>query len=127
MSMKMDLRILFLALIVAGFTSHCVWGEEDYYRQKDVFIMKCMGTIKIGTPYEDPIQPCIRAVGKYDMKRICNAFTFSDQLKVSMMKTVLLAYVCHKPIPIGEKCGSKCLSLYSSIYHKKNHIAILCG
>ncbi|KAF8693617.1 hypothetical protein HU200_039025 [Digitaria exilis] len=109
MSIKIDLRIMFFALIFAGFTSHHVWGEEDYYHQKDVFMMKCMDTIKLGTPYEDPSQPCIRAVGKYDMKRICGAFTFSDQLEVSMIKTVILAYTCHKPIPIGEKCGSKFL------------------
>lgn len=120
MSMKIDLRILFFALIVARFTSHHVWGEEDYYLQKDVFMTKCMDTIKLGGPFEDPSQPCIRAVGKYDMKRICGAFTFSDQSKGSMIKTVLLAYICHKPIPIGEKCGSKCLSLYNSISHQKS-------
>lgn len=114
--MKIDLRVLFLALIFAGFIAHHVWGEEDCYHEKDTFIIKCMKTIEFGLPFEDPSKACVRAVGKYDMKCICHVMTSSDESKVSMIKTVLLAYICHKPIPIGENCGSKCLSLYNSIF-----------
>ncbi|KAF8672399.1 hypothetical protein HU200_049606 [Digitaria exilis] len=108
MSMKIYLRILFFALIGVGFTPHRICDEEDYYVEKDVFISKCMKTIKIGTQYEYPSQPCMNAVGKYDMKRICRVITDSDESKISTTKIVFLAYMCHKPIPVGAKCGSKC-------------------
>nr|TKW11946.1 hypothetical protein SEVIR_5G005600v2 [Setaria viridis] len=110
MSTKVDHRLLLFALVLAMFTAHQVLGEDDRYPQKDVFIEKCMDTIEI--VYVNPSQSYIHTVEKYDMECICRVINPTDEMKISIMKTLRLAYVCHQPIPVGRKCGSK-----SILYH----------
>uniref|UniRef100_K3XRG5 Bifunctional inhibitor/plant lipid transfer protein/seed storage helical domain-containing protein n=1 Tax=Setaria italica TaxID=4555 RepID=K3XRG5_SETIT len=92
------------------FTAHQVLGEDDRYPQKDVFVEKCMDAIEIGTDYVNPSQSYIHTVEKYDMECICRVINPTDETKISIMKTLRLAYVCHQPIPMGRKCGTWTIS-----------------
>jgi hypothetical protein len=80
-----------------------------------------MDTIKIGTSYVNPSQSCIHAVEQ-------SVISTDQEREISIMKILRLAYECHKPSPVGSKCGSKCVhacmlinnvQLYYIIYFSK--------
>jgi len=107
--MKLEPRLVFIALVFAVFTAHQVCGEKDCYDERDLVISKCMVTINIGTAYVNPSQSCIDAVEQSDMECVCRVITADLEAKISIMKILRLAYECHKSIPVGSKCGSKCM------------------
>jgi hypothetical protein len=79
---------------------------------KKVVLQSCKKTIKIGTNCEPPSPKCRRAVEASDVACICRILSIKEQRYVSAVKLVDLAADCGKPVPAGNKCGGKYLTLF---------------
>ncbi|TVT99709.1 hypothetical protein EJB05_54909, partial [Eragrostis curvula] len=106
--MAIRVRIpLLVCLIFAIFTTNHIWGEKDCYKEKELVRKHCLATITVHGDYVPPNNPCRHVVESSDMVCICRTLTSQEEVTISATKLVRLAHDCHKPVPIGSKCGSK--------------------
>ncbi|CAL4950961.1 unnamed protein product [Urochloa decumbens] len=106
MSMKVSFQLLVFTMIFMMFEPQKVWGESEYYREKEIFKLKCMKTITIVGDYVHPSQSCVSVVKKYDMVRICRSLTPKDESEISVIKLLHLSRECQMPVPARTMCGT---------------------
>ena len=103
-------RLQVLALVFTLFiTMPHAWGEKDCYDEKDAFLQKCAWSIKRGLAYMPPHPICCRTIQKIDMTCVCGAIVPDEEETVDVRHAYFVSRDCHKPVPAGNKCGSKCL------------------
>ncbi|OEL27720.1 hypothetical protein BAE44_0011261 [Dichanthelium oligosanthes] len=89
------------------------WGEKDCHQEKLLFKHKCDLSIRRGVGYIPPHHDCCRTVPKIDMNCVCHTMTEEDEETIDVHHIYFVSQDCHKPVPIGDKCGSKFLILSS--------------
>ncbi|OEL28482.1 hypothetical protein BAE44_0010500 [Dichanthelium oligosanthes] len=90
-AIKVIIQFLVFVLVSTIFSTHQAWGEKDCYAQKVLVKHFCVLTITIHGDYFPPAITCCQL----------------DEAEISAIKLVRLAHDCNKPLPVGNKCGSK--------------------
>ncbi|KAF8702269.1 hypothetical protein HU200_033037 [Digitaria exilis] len=118
MGIKVMLHAVIFSLVFSMLVKHQVWGEYDCYREKVAVMLKCNNSIKKGGPYVRPRpgDKCCTTVQASDTACICRLLTTDDEETVEPKRLVKAAYHCGKPVPVGSKCGSKSIILFTFLY-----------
>lgn len=123
-AMKVTFQVITCALILTMFVSRQAWGEDDCYDKKVLLIMHCKDTIQFEGAYVDPTNKCRSVVEASDMACVCLKITIKEQYHINARKIIRLARDCGKPLPVGSKCGSKCVIIFIFIFKEINCLSI---
>ncbi|KAF8652033.1 hypothetical protein HU200_062976 [Digitaria exilis] len=114
MAIKVILRVQVFALLVFSMLAkHQARGEKDCYDQQNSVKYRCKKNLKFVGPYISPVpgDECCRTVAISDMVCICGILSEEEITQISSASLILIAKDCGHPLPVGTKCGSKCLIL----------------
>ncbi|PAN10080.1 hypothetical protein PAHAL_2G070800 [Panicum hallii] len=106
MPAKAVIQLVVFALVFTLCTMPRAWGEQDCYREKDVFLHKCAWSIRRGLAYLHPNPICCRTVRKIDMTCVCGAILPREEETIDVRHAYFVSQDCRKPVPAGNKCGS---------------------
>lgn len=105
------IRLIVFASLISLFAMPQCRSEKDCYDEKELFMEKCQKYIKlrefVDTAPRDS-DPCCQAVQQVDMECVCRIITPKEEEEISPIKVYWVSQRCHKPVPAGKPCGSKC-------------------
>jgi hypothetical protein len=128
MGIGVVLQLVVFALVLNNMLAkHHVGGEQNCHGEKVLVMIKCHNSIKRGGPYvlPRPGDNCCTIVKASDTACICRILTDKDEITVDPKRLVKVADRCGKPVPAGNKCGSKFIILLFFLYKDSSIIVPL--
>ncbi|TVU15149.1 hypothetical protein EJB05_38656, partial [Eragrostis curvula] len=117
-TIKLVPQIMLFALVFTNIiATHQAWGEKECYGEKESIKHKCKENISIIDDYVRPGQECCHVVKESDMICVCRILSIEEESTISAVKLFYVARDCGNPVPVGKKCGSKCLIILTLDYY----------
>ncbi|OEL30559.1 hypothetical protein BAE44_0008422 [Dichanthelium oligosanthes] len=109
MTIKVFIQLLVFALVLTLFKMPQSWGERSVRRSPGRGVGVDSASIKHGSAYIEPNARCCQVVRKVDMVCVRRIITSEEEEKVLNPRHVYyVSRDCNKPVPVGDKCRSKC-------------------
>ncbi|KAF8731911.1 hypothetical protein HU200_015857 [Digitaria exilis] len=107
MTTKTTTPLLAFAVCFALFVIPHAWGEQDCYKDKVLFKRECDLSIRRGGGYIEPFDDCCNVVRRIDMTCVYRIISKMEEETKDVHYVYFVSQDCHKPVPPGNKCGSK--------------------